>query len=52
MLLKSSEKIAAGAAETTFVVIANPEANTPTVATKANMARDDGKRLNMPKSYS
>jgi hypothetical protein len=52
MLLKSSEKIAAGAAETTFVVIANPEANTPTVATKANMARDDGKRLNMPKLYS
>jgi hypothetical protein len=52
MLLKSSEKIAAGAAETTFVVTAKPEANTPIVATKANMVRDDWERLDMPKSYS
>jgi hypothetical protein len=52
MLLKSSEKIATGAAETTFVVMANPEANTPNAPTKANMAHDDGIRFNMPKSYS
>jgi hypothetical protein len=52
MLLKSSEKIAAGAAETTFVVTAKPEANTPITPIKANMARDDGDQFNMPKSYS
>jgi hypothetical protein len=52
MLLKSSEKIAAGAAETTFVAMAKPEANTAIAPIKASAARDDEERLNMHKSYS
>ena len=50
--MKSSEKIATGAAVTIFVVIAKPEANTAIAPIKANTARDDEERLDMSKSYS
>jgi hypothetical protein len=52
MSLKFSVKITAGAAETIFVVIAKPEANTAIAPIKAHTARDDEERPNMHKSYS
>jgi hypothetical protein len=51
VLLKFSEKITVGAAEATCLVVANPEANTPSAPTNANMMRVED-RLNMPESYS
>jgi hypothetical protein len=52
MSLKFSEKIAAGAAATIFVVIAKPEAKTAIAPIKANTVRDNVYRLNMHESYS